>query len=477
MLAISYIVFEWILRLVALFVVPRRRHPSAGAAWLLFIFLIPPLGWALFAVLGNYKLPRRQMQIQSMINQQTDAQIAELEDDPVLRDIIEPPVAPVQRSTSALARRLGKLPALSGNSLELLMEYDDAFARMAADIDAAKEYVYVQYYIATFDDSTQPVFEALARAAGRGVEVRFLYDAWGSRKYRRKKAMLEYLRQHDIEPRSMLPLQWPGRNYVRPDLRNHRKIVAIDGEVGYTGSQNLIDRQYERSDTISYDELVVRVSGPVSLELTALVASDWMLETGEVLGSDDEISKRTGGAVLQVLPSGPGFVHENNLQVFTHAIHQAEHEITIVNPYFVPPESLLSALIGAAQRGVRVRMINSAAIDQWMVARAQRSYYETLLAAGIEIYLYRRPKFLHSKFMIIDDTLSIVGSSNLDMRSFELTAELSLLAYDKNTISQLADAAETYLSQSDRLTNEAWQQRPPIEKILESLARLTSSLQ
>ncbi len=477
MLAIAYLIFEWILRLAALFIVPRRRHPSAGAAWLLLIFLIPPVGWLLFAVLGNYKLPRRRMQVQSMINQQTDAQIAELERDLALRDLIEPSVSSVQQSTSTLARQLGKLPALSGNSLDIITDYDSVFAHMIDDIDRAEEYVYVQYYIASYDEATAPVFEALARAAERGVEVRFLYDAWGSRKYRGKRAMIEFLQANRISTQPMLALQWPGPHYVRPDLRNHRKIVVIDGEVGYTGSQNLIERSYERRDGISYDELVVRVSGPVSLEMTALVASDWMLETGEVIGADDDISQRTGQSIIQVLPSGPGFVHENNLQVFTHAIHQAEQSITIVNPYFVPPESLLSALISAAQRGVQVRMINSAAIDQWMVARAQRSYYDTLLAAGVEIYLYPAPKFLHSKFMAIDDTLAIVGSSNLDMRSFELTAELSLLVYDAGSIDQLATTARRYLDVADRLTDTAWQQRPRREKILENLARLTSALQ
>lgn len=474
-------ILEWASRIAALLIVPRRRLPTAGMAWLLFIFFIPLLGWIGFLILGNYKLPKQRRELQLRSNEVIDGILAELHARKGLyAKIVDPPVNPKWQSVVDLTYAYSRFPSLSGNTLSVIDEYDEIIDRICKDIDAATQQVYVEYYIFTLDTATQPLIDALARAKQRGIDVRVLYDSWGSRKYTGRKAMIAAFEAADIPYRAMLPLQLPGRGYVRPDLRNHRKIVTIDGSIGYTGSQNLIERHYERKDEIYYDELVVRVTGPIVGELSALFETDWQAEGGEELHHIVPLTpsvRQSSGSAMQVLPSGPGYPDENNLKIFTHIFHLAEKSLVIVNPYFIPPESMVSALITAAHRGVHVTMINSASIDQVMVGYAQRSYYDTLLQAGVEIYLYKAPVFLHSKFMVVDDELVVVGSSNMDMRSFELDSELSLLCYDKTIAKQMTKAAKMYQKRSSKLTLKEWRKRPISKQFIENITRLTSALQ
>jgi cardiolipin synthase len=293
--------------------------------------------------------------------------------------------------------------------------------------------------------------------------------------------MEQRMRAAGIDWRYLLPLKPLSNQWNRPDLRNHRKIVVVDGRVGYTGSLNLIDRTYHRADDLYYDELVARVTGPVVAQLNAVFATDWFSETGELLRDDDDGMPRlpppTGTALCQVLPSGSGHDNENNLRHFTALIHAAQHSLLIVNPYFVPDDALMLAITSAAQRGVDVTMVNSEAPDQFLVYHAQHSYYEELLRAGVRIQLYRRPILLHSKFLVIDDTIAMIGSSNLDMRSFQLNLEVSLTVYDADVAQALRAIGETYIEHSVAVDLDTWQRRPLRRVLWNNLARLTAALQ
>ena len=284
-----------------------------------------------------------------------------------------------------------------------------------------------------------------------------------------------------IDAHAMLPLHLPGKKYTRPDLRNHRKLVVVDGTVGYTGSLNMIQRDYHRKDDIVYDELVVRIEGPVVPQLEAVFLNDWLAETGQVLKQPDRNFERQlkpkGDISAHIVPSSPGYEYENNRKLFASLFYAAEKDIVIVNPYFVPDQSLITALTSAARRGVRVRLLNSEAIDQVFVAHAQRSYYEEMLQAGVEIYLYKKPTLLHSKYAIIDDDACFVGSSNMDIRSFELNQELTLTVYDKKFVAAMQRITDGYLKKSTRVSKKAWLSRPPRKQLLDNIARLTSSLQ
>jgi cardiolipin synthase len=346
----------------------------------------------------------------------------------------------------------------------------------------AKKFIHIEYFIIVMDKTTEQMFIEMEKAVKRGVKVRLLFDAIGSKGYPNFKAMKKRLTKIGVEWHPMLPLKLPGKNFNRPDLRNHRKIVVIDGEHGYTGSQNLVTRNYHRKDELYYDELITRLEGPIVLQLQAAFVTDWYSETGDLLNRinepDQEISiKKAGNTLAQVLPSGPGFDNDNNLKLFTSLIHGAKNKITIVNPYFVPEDSLITAITSAAQRNVEVVMINSKIMDQAMVGHAQRSYFEELLKAGVKIYQYDLPILLHSKYMTIDNDIAVIGSSNLDMRSFQLDLEVTLVAYDTSVVKGLHKLDKKYLKRCHPLHLSEWHLRPLRTKLFENIARLTSAVQ
>jgi cardiolipin synthase len=327
-----------------------------------------------------------------------------------------------------------------------------------------------------------PIFDALARAVQRGLVVRVMYDSLSTNRYPKHKEMKQRLIDDGVLVQPMLALKFPGKGYVRPDLRNHRKLVVIDGEIGYTGSQNLVQRDYHRKDDIYYDEMVVRLKGPIAMQLAAVFVSDWFSETGVLLDYDDSSKvpakiERHGDSLAQVLPSGPGYDDENNLKLFTALIHLAQKRIVIVNPYFVPDDALTNAITSATHRGVEVIMINSEAMDQWMVGHAQRSFYEPFLRAGVKIYLYKAPILLHSKFMTVDDEVATIGSSNLDLRSFFLDLEVTLIAYDHKVVKELQKIEAQYLAKSTEIQLKQWLKRPKLQNLMDNIARLTSALQ
>jgi cardiolipin synthase len=282
----------------------------------------------------------------------------------------------------------------------------------------------------------------------------------------------------------MLPLRPLRGQWQRPDLRNHRKLVVVDGRVGHTGSQNMIQSNYGKKKSIArglhWHEVMVRLEGPVVRELDAVFATDWYSETDELLPLDTTpVVLGDDPALLdaQVLPSGPSFENDNNLKLYTTLIHKAERQVSITSPYFVPDEAIQLAIVTAASRGLLVELYVSEIGDQFLVYHAQRSYYEDLLRAGVRIYLYQAPTVLHSKHFTIDDDVSIVGSSNMDIRSFSLNMEVSVMVHGAEFVQRMRAIEASYREHSRELSLDEWVRRPWGEKVRDSLARLTSSLQ
>ena len=468
-----FVAFEWALRVGMLFVVPKNRPPSSATAWLMLIMLEPSLGTAIFIVFGKPKLPKTRR----LMQKNADAHIAQELSEQSGFDVSVRELSAQNEQFIKLNHALGGFPVVRGGSVRFLDNYEESFESLVKDINEAKTRILLEYFILALDDATLPIWIALEEAKKRGVEVYVLFDAVISQHYPHFRKLKKRMTEAGILWKPMLPLRlWPGKNFTRPDLRNHRKIVVIDGQIGYTGSQNIIDKHYNRSDDLYYEELVVRVSGPVVWQLEALFRTDWYLETRTFLpGSTQHIE--TEDVSAQVLPSGPSHGGSNNLKLYTSLVHSAEEKIVIVTPYFVPDDALLTALTSAAQRGVAVTIINSEIIDKILVGHAQRSYYEELLLAGVRIYMYKKPVFLHTKHLTIDDDVAVVGSSNLDIRSFELSQEVSLVLYDTRVVSKLRLLERRYMDGSLQVNLYSWQKRPLYLKSLDSLARLTSSLQ
>lgn len=481
---VALLVIDNVVRIVALFVVPRNRRPTAGMAWLLAIFLLPVPGLLLFLIIGSKRLPRAREQKQEAINMFV-AQVAGREDRGLIAS--EEHLEPGLRGVVQLGRSLGAQPMLRGNSATMTIDYEDSFAQMAAAIREATDYVHVEFYILVHDDATDCIFAAMRDAVQRGVSVRVLLDHVSAVRNPGTKRTAQSLDDLGAEWAYMLPVRpWRGE-YQRPDLRNHRKLVVVDGRVGFMGSQNLVDSSYNKKKNqrrgLHWKDLMVRVEGPIVLGLEAVFQGDWYLETGVYLTNLVEpleplsAVNRPGVLECQIVPSGPGYEGENNLQVFVSLLYMAQRRISITSPYFVPDGSIMNALRAATARGVAVELFVSETGDQAVVYHAQRSYYEELLRAGVTIWMYKPPIILHSKHFTIDDTVAVVGSSNMDQRSFGLNMEISMVVHGKSFVQDLDEVSDFYRANSRELTLEEWLRQPLRSQLLDGLARLTSALQ
>ncbi|GAA1828538.1 cardiolipin synthase [Agromyces salentinus] len=474
------------IRIAALIIVPRDRKPTAAMAWLLAIFLIPFVGIILFLLIGNVKLSKRRRQRQVEI----DRILAEHEED--LLPASDAASWPTWfRTVVEQNRRLGALPAVAGDSAQLMGDYEASIAAMAADIDTAERYVHVEFYIIGLDDTTKGFFAAMERAVARGVTVRVLLDHVASKRVSVHEATFAELDRIGVQWHFLLPLKPFTDRYERPDLRNHRKLVVVDGRVAFTGSQNLIDRSYDAPKNLKrglkWQELVVRTTGPVVRSIDAVFRSDWYAETDELLEAPAEraATARVGGGspeasaglVCQVVPSGPAYATENNLRLFLSLVASAQERVIITSPYFVPDEAMIYAITSAKLRGLDVQLFVSELGDQGSVWHAQRSYYGTLLRAGVRIWLYPAPYILHAKHLSIDDDVAVIGSSNMDIRSFNLNFEISLLVRGASFVAGMREVEQGYRDAGRELTLEEWEKEPASATFLDGVARLTSALQ
>ncbi|TNM54884.1 cardiolipin synthase [Brevibacterium sediminis] len=478
----TWIVIEYIVKIIAVGVVPENRRPSSSSAWLLLILFVPIVGIPAFLLLGSPYINQRRARIQAEANELMHEGADDLPDVPPSL-VAEPEFV----SVAQLGRALTALPMVTGDSHGVISDYAASIARMAELVDEAHEYVHVEIYIMAWDSTTDVFFQALERASARGVEVRVLFDHIGSRKYPGFHRLGKRLNAAGIEWHLMLPfIPWRGKAR-RIDLRNHRKLLVIDGKRAMMGSQNMIDSSYlnRKNSQIgrNWHDIMVELSGPIVAGIEAVFSTDWYSESGQALGirpyERDGNEPEVGGATsaMQLVPSGPGFTTAPNLKVFTSMMYLAQKRLAIVSPYFVPDESLLAAVETAARRGVDVELYVSEQADQYMVDRAQSSYYRSLLEAGVRIFLYPKPAVLHTKCFIVDDLYAVMGSSNMDMRSFGLNYEISLLTTGGDLVDDIIDVVADYQGVSDELTLEEWEKRPWLRRYMESVMRLTSSLQ
>ncbi|MEA9984920.1 cardiolipin synthase [Subtercola sp. RTI3] len=475
-------VVDFGIRVTAIIVVPRNRRPSSAMAWLLAIFLIPYLGVLVFLLIGSYKLPKKRRDKQQAINDfiiETTEGIDRVSNDH--------PWPPWLRSVVELNRTLGAMPLVGGNRARLIGDYAQSIAEMTADVNAATKFVHCEFYIMAYDGVTADFFAALGNAVKRGVVVRVLLDHIASIRSPGHRQTVRQLQKIGVIWHFMLPVQPLRGRYQRPDLRNHRKVLVIDGRVGYMGSQNMIDRSYNkrvnRRRGLKWKDLMTRVQGPIVNGLNAIFITDWYSETDELLVRETEaitpdvIYDEADALDCQVVPSGPGFDGENNLRLFLALLYYAQKKIIITSPYFVPDDAMLYAITTATQRGVEVQLFVSEIGDQALVYHAQRSYYEALLKAGVEVWMYRKPYILHAKHFTIDDDVAVIGSSNMDMRSFSLNMEVSMMVRGASFVREMREVEDGYRALSRRLTLDEWERQPLRSTVLDNLARLTSGLQ
>jgi cardiolipin synthase len=477
--SIFLLAVDFVIRVVSIIVIPRNRRPQTAMAWLLAIFFLPYIGILLFLILGSRHLPKGRRDKQEEINRyilETTEGIDQVSHEHPWPEWLEP--------IAALNRNLGAMPLVGGNDAKLYPDYLESLQAMTDAVGKAKKYVHSEFYIMSLDATTAPYFDALEAAAARGVTVRVLLDHVASLRYPGYRRTIRRLKSMGVQWQLMLPFQPLRWKFQRLDLRNHRKLLVVDGLVAFTGSQNIIDSSYNKRANkrrgLHWKDLMVRFEGPIVAGVNALFVTDWYAETNELLTRETDpirevkVKDRVGA---QVVPSGPSFDGENNLRLFNSLLYAAQERIIICSPYFVPDESMLYAITTAAQSGLDVQLFVSEVGDQPVVYHAQRSYYEALLKAGVRIWLYRSPTVLHPKHFTIDEQVAVIGSSNMDMRSFSLNLEISVMVRGHSFVRELRALEEDYRRHSRELHLDEWLARPFFSQVLDNVARLTSAVQ
>lgn len=458
-----------------------KRPPTGVAlAWLILVAAIPYGGALIYLMIGERRVgDQRTRRIDQMRADYEPLRKVVL--DQGMADINWDRHAPAIELLDRLGRNLVGMPTVGGNDCEIISNTSAILNGIRKDIDQAKKSVLMEFYIWNKGGLADDVLNAVIRASARGVNCRLLIDALGARPWW-KSDQPDKLRAAGVLLEATLPVGLFRTFVGRTDLRMHRKIVVIDARLAWTGSMNLVDPRYFKQDTGvgEWVDAMVRLKGPVVIPLAAVLIGDWAVETGESVRDllpehDLQLVETEGEADIQVIPSGPAIEDEGLLQMFLGLINSAQNELVLTTPYLVPDDSLLKALRGAAGRGVRVSIIVPEKVDSFLTRYASRSYFDNLLEAGIRIFQYRAG-LLHTKSLVVDNSVSMFGTVNLDMRSLWLNYELSLFIYDVQFASQLRQLQQSYIEDSIPLDPDLWEARPMTTRLLENVLRLMSPL-
>ena len=459
-----YLAAGWFGYLVLLggWIVLQKREPVATLSWLMGLAFLPYLGFLIYVVFGPQKIKRQRLR-----RARTRVALPNIEGQTDGSDLIE---------LGNLAQATTGLPPSTARDVRLLIDGAAKYEALLADIREARNHIHLEYYIFDPDESGHAVRDALIERARNGVKVRLLLDAVGSSRSRR---FFKPLLEAGGELAWFHPLQL-GRIWQRTwlNLRTHRKIVVIDGRVAYTGGINITDDENERLRSDAYRDLHLRLEGDVVRALQLVFVEDWAYATQ----SRDFISEvarampeaEPGPRIAQVLTSGPDSSWEAIHRLHVSTIHAARHRVWLVTPYFVPGEAAMMALTSAALGGLDVRLLVPRMSDSRLVTLAARSYFDQLLAAGVKIYEYG-PRMLHSKALLVDDGIALIGSANFDHRSFRLNFEVSMLFQDEGIAAVLAKLIESEFAHAPRVRHD--RKRSLFRDALpEALARLLSPL-
>lgn len=365
----------------------------------------------------------------------------------------------------------------AGNEVEFLDGHEPFVAALIDDIDAASDHIHLLFYIFHPDETGRRVAEALTRAVKRGVKCRLLADAAGSRSLFRRRGMASELRNAGIEVRAALPASLFRKRLSRLDLRNHRKIAVFDGRIAYAGSHNVVNEMYPAKLPLKCLDLSARYQGPVVMQLQAVFAEDWTFDAERHLSREGLFPhvEQAGDTAVQTVPSGPEEESQTLRRILLTAIASARNTLVLTTPYFVPDEHTILALSMAAHRGVRVHVVVSKRTDYGIVTAAGRSCYAALLDYGVRIHQFTQG-MLHAKTLTIDDNLAVIGSANIDSRSFILNFELNTLMYGREITQRLRAIQQCYMDQCHELEHDAWMKRPLWRQYVDDAAALLSPL-
>lgn len=466
----------------------RKRPYGVSFAWLIVILLVPFLGGFFYLLFGENRLPERRIARSKVSYDTYMAWLQSLKSRaPVDWQRLNPEIAPIERQ----AQTLVGIPAMNSNALTLISSPEEIIGSITEAINSATSTCHLQFYIWEEGGRVDAVNKALLDAADRGVTCRILLDSIGSRDFLASDTAKMLIRK-GIKIQEALPAGIINALFQRVDIRNHRKIVVIDGKIAFTGSQNMVDPDVFKKDAGvgNWIDVMIKLEGPVVESLAGIFISDWFIETEtnsfqpeNLLGdiesvreaSDVIVCPPAGNSAVQLVPSGPGVAPDAIHSLLLTTLYAARRELILTTPYFIPDEPLLVALKAAAQRGVNVKIIVPKYNDSKMVKYASRARYEELVESGVQLYLFHGG-LLHSKTITVDGEFSLFGSVNLDMRSFWLNFEATLFIYCKTITNELTTLQHAYLNESDELDIATFRQRNHFEKFKENTMLLVSPL-
>jgi cardiolipin synthase len=459
------------LLLVPYVLLQKRKQPVATLSWITAIVTLPYLGSLLFVLFGINRVERRAA-LRQAARRHYDRLLPAVSQYQVLPG---ESTDPQQERMVRLAERVAATRPCSGNRVEILADTNRTLGLIEQALQQAQHSIHLEYYIWQPDRTGYRLRDLLITRAAEGIKVRFLFDGIGSLFLGKK--FLRPMRQAGIEVASALPGA-SLRERWSINLRNHRKIVIVDGQVGFTGGMNIGDEYIGRNPRFGYwRDTHLRLRGPVVQQLQQVFTEDWYFATGSPLTGDEwyPAPEETGTQLAQVVAGGPDSEFETFHTLFFAAINEARERVTLATSYFVPTPALVTALEAAACRGVAVRLMVPAVGDhRWMVVAGQ-GYYESLLECGVEIYEYQRGP-LHSKTLTIDGAWSLVGTPNFDSRSLLLNFEVGVVLYGLRAASELEEQFADDLAQSQRVELARFRSRPLRHKVAEQALKLVSSV-
>jgi cardiolipin synthase len=443
------------LAFIARAILRPHREPASRVAWVVVMLVLPVVGIIAYLFLGETSIGRRRAaRVQSVLAKLP----APIEKTGPQSALLQAEIPSHYQSLFRVGHSVNGFEPVNGNQARLLPDSNATIDAMVADIDGAKDHVHLAFYIWLPDNNGLKMVEALKRAAARKVACRAIADGLGSRiliSSEHWKAM----RDAGVQVATALPI---GNPFLRPlrgriDLRNHRKILVIDNQITYCGSQNCADPEFRiKAKFAPWVDAMIRFTGPIVRQNQYLFISDWMAQVDEDISDLLRRPLLAGGPgfTAQVIGTGPTVRYSAMPEVFETLMYAARRELFVTTPYYVPDEAMQDALCSCARRGVATTVIFPAKNDSWVVAAASRSYYHDLLEAGVLIFEYQGG-LLHTKSLVLDGEITLIGSANMDRRSFELNYENNILFYDPVLSAEMRRRQDAYLAQSRPVHAEA----------------------
>ncbi|AEW77580.1 cardiolipin synthase [Aggregatibacter actinomycetemcomitans] len=472
-------VLIWILTIaITIRLVIKKQSVSAMLSWLMVIYVFPIVGIVAYLIFGEINLGKRRA---ALFNQLKPKFMAWFEKLSQCDNLVNTQTNLLYRPIFDLAKQRLDIPCVLGNELHILDTPESIMRSIIEDIKGAEKSINMVFYIWSAKGLVDEVMEALIAARQRGVEIRILLDSVGSRPFL-KSQDCRLMQEQGIEITETLHVNLFRMFFSRIDLRQHRKIIVIDNQIAYTGSMNMVDPKFFKKDSNvgEWIDIMVRINGPVSAVLNGLHAWDWEIETGQSVPLHIPDSpllplEQNNSHAVQILATGPSFPDDLMAQSLAIAIFSARKSIVITSPYFVPSHNIAEALRIAALRGVEVSIILPKENDSMMVRWASRTFFDDLLAAGVKIYNFKKG-LLHTKSMLIDNKLALVGTVNMDMRSFLLNFEVTMVVEDTAFANEISLLHEGYINNSELPDHAKWANRSVYQRIIEKLFFLFSPL-